>query len=263
MSEYVDMILTALSLKVTFTFWERMNRMKRISVSAFVICCIGITILMGICLSSCGDKSSPYAGEWYNASDIDGKVLILSEDWKFSCGEAAGNYSVQDNILIFETTTAGYGSDTAQISKAENGETCFVDNDGDIWFSSYETAYNYHEAETEETISSMEDAVVGNWYGDAGSKGHTLVINEDGTYEAQWGSVLGDYYEAGTWETYRDGDRLCIAAEETKHETNRDDWHNSCLNGKVLSESGDGEYRLSGGDETRFEWLNYNIYEDD
>lgn len=205
-----------------------------------------LAMTISVILSCCADNSySKISGTWYNESDLDGITLVITDDGTYARGEEVGDVSIEDQTLIF---LPNYDEGMTATLSEKNGSKVLYDSYGNIWFSDYEAAADYHETIIAEKTENDKNQLVGVWeYSDL----MRLTIRGAGTYEIispdSWG-----FYESGTWESYRDGDYLKVKADVGELNEGTIQHSTSFLDGYFVSDDYNGGYWLLGGGSFRW-----------
>ena len=167
-------------------------------------------LLLLIVMCSCG--SNTYVGTWYDASNPDGPALELYNDGRFLYRDVSGEYYVEGDTIILETTTAQYTSEVLTIGMYD-GEKCLIEESGgDMYFSSYDFACSYKEKMTiaeeaqeendfEKAKNNLENYLPGTWVAEKWGEGSKVVIHENGTYEDY---LHGEIEKTGNWYVQKD-----------------------------------------------------------
>ncbi|MBP3413949.1 MAG: hypothetical protein J6L81_01960 [Clostridia bacterium] len=206
--------------------------MKKISTMLLALLII-TTMVVSLSGCSCGGAGG-YVGSWYNAYDLDDDPLILTGDGTFSVDGIGGEYTIEGDQLILTTSLL---SEVLEISEAD-GETCLIDDDGEMWFKGKETAEEYANSVFEEAAAEAlaEAKKSGEFIGiyendnDYKCDYYLLELSEDNTYlygykkHITYNSIESQSAEAaqaGTWKLTAKGsmDNIYIYIELTPTES--------------------------------------------
>lgn len=176
--------------------------MKKIS----VIIALSVVMAIGGLLTACGGHA--YSGEWYYPEELD-TPLILSDDGTFVYGEIGGTWSLEDDNILLVSNSGLYGGKV--LSVIDNAT--LVDEEGDYYYNSYETAEQIYEDEESERekiqaeheskiarkTNKIEKKFYGTFRGDGFSEEYCITLNKDNTF---YGTVVDPYESDREAETF-------------------------------------------------------------